>query len=126
MKKALKITAVLAFMLTTVVSIAKEVKTNPNQVSEVKPLVLNLTADKIIKPTFRTKGKMVYMNHLNLDRKKVEVKVYDAFRNVVYETSFNNEVIIEKAFNFENVNEGRYIVIIKDGVNTFYENLLVK
>ncbi|MEB8330472.1 hypothetical protein OO009_14000 [Flavobacteriaceae bacterium KMM 6897] len=126
MKKALKITAVLGLMLTTVVGMATEVKSNSIQVREVKPLVLNLNADKIIKPTFRTKGKMVYMNHLNLNGKKVEVKVQDASGNVIYETTFYDTVIVEKAFNFEKAYRGRYTVIIKDGNDTYYENVLVK
>ncbi|MEJ1223935.1 hypothetical protein [Sediminicola sp. 1XM1-17] len=126
MKKALKITAVLAFMLTTVVSMAGELKVDSVQVDGVKPLVLRLDDNKIIKPTFRTKGKMVYMNHLNLDGKKVEVKVQDAFGNVIYETTFNETIIVEKAFNFKKANDGRYTVIIKDGVNTYIENVLVK
>ncbi|MFT4831339.1 MAG: hypothetical protein ACI815_000986 [Psychroserpens sp.] len=126
MKKALKITAVLAFMLTTVVGMAAEVKSNSIQVSEVKPLVLNLNAHEIIKPTFRTKGKMVYMNHLNLEGKKVEVRVKDEFGNVIYETTFNNTIIVEKAFNFEKADEGLYTVILKEGNKTYYENVLVK
>ncbi len=126
MKKALKITAVLAFMLTTVAGMATELKSGSVQVSGVKPLVLTLDDNKIIKPTFRTKGKMVYMNHLNLDGKKVEIKVQDAYGNVIYETTFNETIIVEKAFNFEKAEAGRYTVIIKDGVKTYFENVLVK
>jgi len=126
MKKALKITAVLAFMLSTVVSSAKVVHSDSVQGMEVKPLVLNLNANEIIKPTFRTKGKMVYMNHLNLDGKKVQVKVQDESGNVIYETTFNETVIVEKAFNFEKANSGLYTVILKEGNKTYYENVLVK
>ncbi|ALM06564.1 hypothetical protein SB49_01125 [Sediminicola sp. YIK13] len=126
MKKALNITAVLAFMLTTVVSTAKEVKTGSDENNEVKPLVLNLDANEIIKPTFRTKGKMVYMNHLNLDGKKVEVRVQDDSGNVIYTTTFNESVIVEKAFNFEQADAGLYKVILKEGNKTYYENVLVK
>ncbi len=126
MKKALKITAVLAFMLTTVTGMAKEVKSGSIQVNEVKPLVLNLNASEIIKPTFRTKGKMVYMNHLNLDGKKVEVRVQDDSGNVIYTTTFNESVIVEKAFNFEQADAGLYTVILKEGNKTYFENVLVK
>ncbi len=126
MKKALKITAVLAFMLTTVTGMAKEVKSGSIQVNEVKPLVLNLNASEIIKPTFRTKGKMVYMNHLNLDGKKVEVRVQDDSGNVIYTTTFNESVIVEKAFNFEQADAGLYKVILKEGNKTYFENVLVK
>ena len=126
MKKALNITAVLAFMLTTVVSTAKEVKTGSVENNEVKPLVLNLGANEIIKPTFRTKGKMVYMNHLNLDGKKVEVRVQDDSGKVIYTTTFNESVIVEKAFNFEQADAGLYKVILKEGNKTYYENVLVK
>ena len=126
MKKALKITAVLAFLLTTGVSVAKETKFDSIQDSEVKPLVLNLNANEIFKPTFRTKGKVVYMNHLNLNGKIVEVTVQDASGNVIYETMFNETIIVEKAFNFEKADEGRYTVILKEGNKTYYENILVK
>ncbi|MET7030681.1 hypothetical protein [Sediminicola luteus] len=126
MKKALKITAVLAFLLTTVTGMAKEVKSGLIQVNEVKPLVLNLNASEIIKPTFRTKGKMVYMNHLSLDGKRVQVKVQDELGNVIYETTFNESIIVEKAFNFKKANAGLYTVILKEGNKTYYENVLVK
>ncbi|MFT7348717.1 MAG: hypothetical protein ACI8VZ_001018 [Candidatus Paceibacteria bacterium] len=126
MKKALKITAVLTLMITSVVVSAKEVKFDSTQVNKVKPLVLNLTSNEIIKPTFRTKGKMVYMNHLNLDGKKVEVMVQDASGNVIYETTFNQTIIVEKAFNFEKADEGRYRVILKEGNKTYFENILIK
>ncbi len=126
MKKALKITAVLAFLLTTVTGMAKEVKSGSIQVNEVKPLVLNLNTSEIIKPTFRTKGKMVYMNHLSLDGKRVQVKVQDELGNVIYETTFNESIIVEKAFNFKKANAGLYTVILKEGNKTYYENVLVK
>lgn len=126
MKKALKITAVLAFMLTTVTGMAKEVKSGSIQVNEVKPLVLNLNASEIIKPTFRTKGKMVYMNHLSLDGKIVQVKVQDELGNVIYTTTFNESVIVEKAFNFEQADAGLYKVILKEGNKIYIENVLVK
>ncbi|MGY8914352.1 MAG: hypothetical protein ACKVJF_04610, partial [Flavobacteriales bacterium] len=121
MKKALKITTVLAIMLTTIVSTAKEFESDSIEVNEVKPLVLNLNASEIIKPTFRTKGKMVYMNHLSLDGKKVQVKVQDELGNVIYETTFNDSIIVEKAFNFKKANAGLYTVILREGNKTYYE-----
>lgn len=195
MKKALKITAVLAFMLTTVVGMANEPKSYLVASSNAKSLIFKMDTQskdarvkfvdsesniiysenisniemyvkkfdlktlkegtyflvyengirmntypiaiekdsvevmdviEVVKPTFRKKGGMVYLNHLNLNGKKVEIKVQDADGNVIYTTTFNDTIIVEKAFNFEKANAGNYTVIIKDSIGTYSENVFVK
>ncbi|WP_273273626.1 hypothetical protein [Maribacter polysiphoniae] len=73
------------------------------------------------KPVFRTTENMVYVNLLNLKKDEVEIKVYDDSDRVVFNEVFNDNDIIEKAFNFEKAYKGRYIIKVKKNDETYYE-----
>ncbi|MEH6682680.1 MAG: hypothetical protein V7724_19210 [Sediminicola sp.] len=78
------------------------------------------------KPIFKKKGGMVYLNLLNLDRKNVDVKVYDEANALVYETVIRDAIVVEKAFNFEKAFRGTYTLVLKDSKNTYYETIVVE
>ena len=73
------------------------------------------------KPVFRTTENMVYINLLNLKKDKVEIKVYDDVDRVVFTEVFNDEDIVERAFNFEKAFKGHYIIKVKKNDETYYE-----
>lgn len=78
-----------------------------------------------VKPFFRkTKGK-VFVNFLNLDKSKVVIKVYDEEYRVVFSETFNETMIVEKAFNFEGAYAGNYRVIVSDDNKSYSENFVV-
>ena len=77
------------------------------------------------KPVFRKKGSMLFLNLLNLDGKDVQIKVYDSDNRTLFSEVIENESIVTKAFNFETAHEDRYTVVVKDGENTYYENIVV-
>ncbi len=77
------------------------------------------------KPVFRQKGAKLFLNLLNLDGKDVEIKVFDSDNRTLYSEVVENEIIITKAFNFETAFEDRYIVVVKVGENTYYEDIVV-
>jgi hypothetical protein len=78
------------------------------------------------KPIFRKKGGMIYLNLLNLDRKNVDVKVYDESNALVYSTVIKDSIVVEKAFNFEKAYRGTYTLVLKDSKNTYYESIVVE
>ena len=134
MKTNLKFTAMIALMFTTVVGLAKEPKLSLLTEGPSKSLIVELdsknkkTALKRIentKPVFRKKGGMLFLNLLNLDGKDVQIKVYDSDNRTLFSEVIENENIVSKAFNFENAHEDRYTVVVKDGENTYYEDILV-
>lgn len=77
------------------------------------------------KPVFRTLGDKVFLNLLNLDRKDVEIKVYDSESRVVYKETLKDQILVEKAFNFEKAYSDNYTLVIKDGSDIYYENIVV-
>ena len=85
-----------------------------------------VTIDKrreLVKPVFRTKGKKVFLNLLNLDGGKVTIKVYDSSDRLVYNELVEKKVTVEKAFNFEKAYEDDYSIVIKDGDTMFYKRI---
>ncbi|QLG44213.1 hypothetical protein [Costertonia aggregata] len=79
-----------------------------------------------VKPVFRKSGAKVYLNLLNLEKSKVDIKVYDSENRLVFSEVSKNELIVEKAFNFENAYKDSYTVVVKDNLNTYYEDIVVK
>lgn len=77
------------------------------------------------KPVFRKKGSKLYLNLLNLDSKDVQIKVFDSDNRMLYTEIIENESIVTKAFNFETAHEDRYTIVVKDGKNTYYKDILV-
>jgi len=78
------------------------------------------------KPIFRKENKMVYLNLLNLEKKKVDIKVYDSSDRLVFSEKGLNEMIIEKAFNFSKAYNDTYTVVVRDGNDSYYESVIVK
>ncbi|CAM4186669.1 hypothetical protein ZORO111903_06030 [Zobellia roscoffensis] len=77
------------------------------------------------KPVFRIKGKMVFLNLLNLDSKDVEIKVFDSSNRLVFSEKRENQMVIEKAFDFTKAYEGEYTVVVRDSKETYYKEVSV-
>jgi hypothetical protein len=70
-------------------------------------------------PAVQARGKKVFVNLLNLDGEAVTVKVFDEENRLLYLKNFEENPVVEKAFNFEEAYEGTYSVIVKDGEATY-------
>ncbi|WP_411031601.1 hypothetical protein [Spongiimicrobium sp. 3-5] len=79
-----------------------------------------------VKPTFRRKGNMVYVNFLNRDLKAVVLKVYDSEDRLIYKEVMEGDLVVGKAFNFQKAFEDSYTVVVKDGKNTYYEQVSIE
>ena len=77
------------------------------------------------KPIFRKIGAKLYLNLLNLDSKDVEIKVFDSDNRTLFSEVVENENIVSKAFNFETAHKDHYTIVVKDGENTYYEDIVV-
>ena len=77
------------------------------------------------KPVFRLKGDRLFLNLLNLEGKDVQIKVFDSNSRTLYKEVIENETVITKAFNFESAYEDQYTVVVKEGKNTYYEDIVV-
>lgn len=77
------------------------------------------------KPVFRLKGDRLFLNLLNLEGKDVQIKVFDSNNRTLYKEVIENETVITKAFNFESAYEDQYTVVVKEGKNIYYEDIVV-
>ncbi len=85
-----------------------------------------VTKDENNKPVFRKEGGRVFLNLLNLDLEAVSIKVYDSENRIVHVETVNDEMLVEKVFNFEKAYSGIYTVAVVDGNDTYYEEVIVK
>ncbi len=123
MKSIIKNTVVAAFMFATVAGVANGPKsTFGKKVSEVEKNLITFELD----PVFIKKGEKLFVNLLNLDQEKVTIKVVDSEGRVVFIETMKGDLVIEKAFNFENAFENAYTVIVIDNQETFKEIVEVK
>lgn len=88
-------------------------------------LVEVLEVEENVKPIFRKKDDVVYINLLNLDRASVELKVYASDNRVVFDEILKDEILVEKAFNFKNALKDNYTIVIKDSNDTYYKKIIV-
>jgi hypothetical protein len=122
--KSIKRNAVaVAFMFATVAGMANgPKKAFAKKASEVEKELIAIEAD----PVFKKKGNKLFLNLLNLDQEKVTIKIVDNEGRVVYIETLNGDLVIEKAFNFENAFENEYTVMVVDNNKTFKETVEVK
>lgn len=89
----------------------------------------NITIGKKLesfKPVFRKKDDKIFINLLNLNSNEVGIKVLDSNERVVYKEKTSKEKIVQKAFNFEKAFVDTYTIVINDGNDIFYEDVLIK
>ena len=84
-----------------------------------------LNKNETVKPYFRVAKERLFINFLNLDKSKINITVYDEEYRVVFSETVNEEMIIEKAFNFEGAFAGNYRVVVSDKNKSYTENFIV-
>lgn len=84
-----------------------------------------LLEENIAKPHFRKTKEKMFINFLNLDKSKVEIKVYDAEYRVVFSETITEKMIVEKAFDFKKAFAGNYRIVVTDAKNSYAENFIV-
>jgi len=81
--------------------------------------------DEKLKPIFRKKGNKLFLNLLNTKESDVHIKVMDSSNRILFSETIEGKLIVEKAINFENAVEDNYTVVVKNGKDTYYENILI-
>jgi len=123
MKTIMQNTILAAILFTSVGSMANGPEsTFGKKAFEVERNIINVNFD----PVFKKKGDKLFINVLNLDQNNITLKVYDSAGRVVFKETIKGELIVEKAFNFENAYEDSYTVLVIDDKKTFKERFQVK
>lgn len=79
----------------------------------------------VAKPYFNEKGEHMVMSLLNVELSDVRIKVIDNSGRVLYREVIEGEVVIEKAFNFENAYSGEYRIVVEQGDERFIKKIKV-
>ena len=117
MKRVMNLTVAAILFATTISYANGPEKIYGKKANEVVKNILDIELD----PTFKRKGDKLFVNLLNLDQEKVTIKVVDSNGRVVFMETFKDEVVVEKAFNFEKAYEDNYTVIVVDNKESFKE-----
>ena len=123
MKRILKNTVAATVLFATVAGMANGPEGAFGKKSfEVEKNLIKVDLD----PVFKRKGQKLLVNLLNLDQEKVAIKVFDSQGRLIFKEIIKNDIIIEKAFNFEQAYADDYTVVIVDNDKTFKEKVEVK
>jgi hypothetical protein len=88
--------------------------------------VLIADRNENVKPVFKKNGQKVLLNLLNSDKKDIRITVYDSENRVLFNETVVDTFLVEKAFNFESAYEDTYSVVVQNGEDTFYEEVVIK
>jgi len=81
--------------------------------------------DEITRSIFKEKEDKVFVNLYNLDKEKVEIKIYDSQNRVVYTETITDSLLVKKVFNFEDAFEDSYTLVIKKQGETYKKSIVV-
>lgn len=122
MKKVMNVTMSMVLFASAVTYANGPKKRWGKNAPEVVKEIIEIELD----PAFKRKGNKLYLNLLNLDQEKVTIKVYDSEGRIIFRETFDDALVIEKAFNFERAYEDEYTVVVIDNNETFKEVVEVK
>jgi hypothetical protein len=74
---------------------------------------------KYLKPTFLDKNNKVSFSYANLNNEKIAVQIKDASGNKIFDEKLDEENVIAKTYNVENLPEGEYTLKVKTSKHTF-------
>lgn len=78
------------------------------------------------KPFFRRKDGKVYMNFLNLEKKKVVITVYDTNNRILFEETIMDQMLVKKIFNFKGAFSNSYTIVVQDDNDMYSEHIIVE
>ncbi len=105
--------------------------------SELNTLVYNVTIDDANlsveksreiknKPLAFQKDKRVYLNYLNKGLEPVEISIRDKNDNTVYKETREGDLLVKGIYNLNRAPKGEYMLMVKYGNETFFENIVIK
>ncbi|WP_299766734.1 hypothetical protein [uncultured Dokdonia sp.] len=116
MKNTLKLSLLLALLITSVNIHATTLKTF---VATEKSNPTTIADDLVI----REKDEKVSVILLNLDLNPVKITIRDGFGRIVFSETINDNKTIHKSFNFKKAYKGSYSIKVKNGLTTYSKEI---
>ena len=76
-------------------------------------------------PFFSKNGERVILTLLNADMSDVRIKVVDDSGRILYREVIEDEIVVEKSFNFENAYAGEYRVVVEQDGEKFIKKIKI-
>ena len=108
--------------LVTVMAALAITATTASEGSSKNPVVMDTA---IADPYFSQKGDRVILTLLNADLSDIRIKVLDDSGRILYREVIEDELVVEKAFNFENAYTGEYKLVVEQDGEKFVEKIKV-
>jgi hypothetical protein len=77
------------------------------------------------KPIFRITGNKISINLFNGNQQKVDIEILNSSSDIVFQESTKGELLVGKVINFDKAIKGNYTIIIKNGKETYYQNITI-
>jgi hypothetical protein len=84
-----------------------------------------VSKNEVIKPAFRVKEDVVFMNLMNSNKEDVTVMVFDQENRVLHTEKILDQLIVEKAINFKKAFKGNYSIVVKTTQGNFQKNITI-
>ena len=65
------------------------------------------------------------INLFNGDQQKVDIEILNSSSDIVFQESTKGELLVGKVINFDKAIKGNYTIIIKNGKETYYQNITI-
>lgn len=102
---------------------ATKVKRYPIVVDAYSAKLYYEANNEMYKPIVSVRKSMVYVNLLSLDKAPLHIEVYDADSNLLYQETLKGAYELGKMYDFSNVNNGTYTLIMTHKNKTFTEKI---
>ncbi|MEG3655916.1 hypothetical protein V5097_00800 [Arenibacter palladensis] len=94
-------------------------------VVDSKEIKIKNKEENTSKSIFRITGNKIFINLFNGDQQKVDIEILNSSSDIVFQESTKGELLIGKVINFDKAIKGNYTIIVKNGKETYYQNIII-
>lgn len=100
-----------------------EIKITPFVVISNQVVIDQKNSQIIFKPVLRVNGMFVYLTQLNLEKKHMQVEIYDIDKNRIYTEVLKDDIKLERIYDFSKYKGMKVQIKLKSQNRTFVHNL---
>lgn len=94
-------------------------------VVDSKEIKIKNKEENTSKSIFRITGNKIFINLFNGDQQKVDIEIMNSSSDIVFQESTKGELLFGKVINFDKAIKGNYTIIVTNGKETYYQNIII-
>jgi len=98
----------------------------PLTITDEQVIVEEAESYQIFKPVINEEGDYVLFSRLSLNKESMHVRVYDTRNKLVYKETIKGEVESNRVFDFSELDNGNYKIVVKATGRTFKNVVTIK